>query len=135
MDNPHPTNSYEDSRWQNYSHKANVEGVTVYFNLSSNNSYRNSNNSYGNSNNYGRNSEEILQGVFIYNGQQNLIYIKFQGGRATHYATSMNYMNQPDWKINRRMDNIHPTDYTDGNMQRAYKYKVDIEGITVYFNK
>jgi hypothetical protein len=130
-DNPHPTNSYQDSNWyRNYSHKVSVNGTYVYFNLSQSNGYSNrSSNSYANS----TSQETIIQGVFIYNGQQNLIMLRFVGNNVMSYATSQTY-NGYDWQTVRRPDNPHPTDYSDGSMQRSYKYKVSVNGTTVYFN-
>lgn len=135
-DNPHPTNSYQDGSWyRSYSYKVSVGGTTVYFNLPKSNSY--SGNSYGGSSyggsTYG-NQEKIVQGVFIYNGQQNLIMLRFYGNNVVSYATSKNYSGY-DWHTLRAFSSASPTNYSDGNMQSAYKYKVNVNGTTVYFNK
>ena len=126
-DSPHPTNSMQDGSWaRSYSYKVNVEGTYVYFNL-------NTGANYG-GNGFGRNNESILQGVFIYNGQQNLIILKYSGGRITHYAVSKTMTGQYDWQ-SMYPDNPHPTNsMQDGSMARSYRYKVSVEGTTVYFN-
>lgn len=130
-DSPHPTNSYEDGSWyRSYNYKVSVGGTYVYFNLPKSYSY--GNNSYGSST-YG-NQEQIVQGVFIYNGQQNIIMLRFYGGNVMNYATSKGY-NGYNWQSVSRPNRASQTTYLDGNIQRSYKYKVNVDGITVYFNK
>ena len=132
-DNPHPTNSLQDGSWyRSYSHKVSIGGTYVYFNLPNSSSNRYGGKSYGGST-YG-NQEQIVQGVFIYNGQQNIIMLRFYGGNVMNYATSKGY-NGYNWQNVSRPDNARSTTYQDGSMQRAYKYKVDVDGTTVYFNK
>ena len=122
-DNPHPTNSMQDGSWaQSYSHKVGVGGTYVYFNL-------NTGGGYG-----GGSSESLLQGVFIYNGQQNLVILRYSGGNVTHYAVSKDAMGNYDWQT-MYPDNPHPTNsIQDGSMASAYKYKVSVQGTTIYFN-
>ena len=127
-DNPHPTNSYTDGNWaRSYSHKVSVGGTNVYFNL-------NTGGSYGGGGYGGGSSESLLQGVFIYNGQQNLVILRYSGGKVTHYAVSKDAMGNYDWQT-MYPDNPHPTNsIQDGNMASAYRYKVSVQGTTIYFN-
>lgn len=130
-DSPHPTNSYQDGSWyRSYYYKVSVGNTEVYFNLPKSSGY--GGNSYG-GNTYG-NQEQIVQGVFIYNGRQNLMMLRFYGGTVMNYATSKGF-NGHNWQNVSRPDNARPTTYLDGDMQRSYNYKVDVDGITVYFNK
>ena len=132
-DNPHPTSSYQDGDWaRSYGYKVSVGGTTVYFNLSNGGGYGNSG-GYGNngSSSYG---ELILQGVYLANGQQNLVVLRYFGGKVTHYAISKDYTGKYNWQT-MYPDNPHPTNsYQDGNMARAYKFKVSAQGTTIYFN-
>ena len=127
-DNPHPTNSIQDGNWaRSYSHKVSVSGTNVYFNLNTGGSYGGG--SYG-----GGSSESLLQGVFIYNGQQNLVILRYSGGKVTHYAVSKDAMGNYDWQT-MYPDNPHPTNsIQDGSMASAYRYKVSVQGTTIYFN-
>ena len=127
-DNPHPTNSYTDGNWaRSYSHKVSVGGTNVYFNL-------NTGGSYGGGGYGGGSSESLLQGVFIYNGQQNLVILRYSGGKVTHYAVSKDAMGNYDWQT-MYPDNPHSTNsIQDGSMASAYRYKVSVQGTTIYFN-
>ncbi len=126
-DNPHPTNSIQDGAWaDSYSYKVNVGGTYVYFNLGNSSGSR----SVG----YGNSNGTILQGVFIYNNQQNLVVLKYSGGKITHYATSKDAIGNYDWQT-MYPDNPHPTNsIQDGSMASAYKYKISVQGTTIYFN-
>ena len=126
-DNPHPTNSMQDGGWaESYSYKISVRGTNVYFNIGG---------SSGNhSGGYGSSSGTVLQGVFIYNNQQNLVVLNYSGGKITHYATSKNAVGNYDWQT-MFPDNPHPTNsIQDGNLASVYKYKISIQGTTIYFN-
>ena len=127
-DNPHPTNSMQDGNWaRSYSYKVSVGGTNVYFNL-------NTGGGYGGGGYGGGSSESLLQGVFIYNGQQNLVVLRYTGGKVTHYAVSKDAMGNYDWQT-MYPDNPHPTNsMQDGSMASAYKYKVSVQGTTIYFN-
>lgn len=126
-DNPHPTNSIQDGNWaESYSYKVSVGGTNVYFNLSGSSGSR--------SGGYGYSSDSVLQGVYIYNGQQNLVVLRYNSGKITHYATSKDGMGNYDWQT-MYPDNPHPTNsIQDGNMASAYKYKISVQGTTIYFN-
>ena len=144
-DNPHPTNSVQDaSMFRSYNYKVTIGKTVVYFNLKTENpGYGNSygnNNGYGTSNGFNNNSgvygntESVIQGVFVYNGQQTLINLRYVGGKITHYALSKDALGRLNWQT-MYPDNPHPTNHLqDGNMSRAYKYKITIESTTVYFN-
>ena len=144
-DSPHPTNSYQDPQmYRSYGYKVNAGSVSIYFNLASSrsnplNSYA-GNSRYGNnygtggSSNYGA-QEKIVQGVFFQNGHENVIVLRFYGGKVMNYATSQGYTGY-NWQSVSAPDNPHPTNaIQDGNVARYYNSKVSIGRTTVYFNQ
>ena len=120
------SNSYGSNSYGGYNR--NYGNSNSYNNNSYNRSYSNS---YG-SNQYG--SETVIQGAFNNNGQTALCMLRYFGGKITHYAVSKTYTGQYDWQT-MYPDNPHPTNsIQDGSMASAYRYKVSVQGTTIYFN-
>lgn len=129
------TTSYMDSQWaQYYSHCTNIGNTIVYFNLSNTNRNSNSYSSNSNRNEYTTNKEKIVQGVYFHNGQQNVIMLRFVGINVMSYATTKSY-NGYEWRTNSGPSSATPTTSLDGSVYYSYKYKVNVNGVTVYFNQ
>ena len=99
-------------------------------------SYNGNNNRYSQPNNsYGMNQvERTIQGVYVYNNQLAVVRLRYFNGKITHYSTSRDMANREQWQ-SMYPDNPHPTHTTiDGQLAREYKYKVSVQGTTIYFN-
>lgn len=98
-------------------------------NYGNNNRYNRPNNSYGMAQ-----AERTIQGVYIYNNQLAVVRLRYFNGKITHYSTSRDMTNREQWQ-SMYPDNPHPTHTTiDGQLAREYKYKVSVQGTTIYFN-